>query len=191
MRKRNETFSARVAEIGRLLDRRFTMAESVSLVYATVDSVDEDNRTLNAIVDSDKTISDINLDIVVNGDNGILFIPTVGSTVVLGFVENRPELPFIVSFTHLGSASVALDSSGENPLVTLNGGEKGPTVVIGELTARLNKLVGEIDSLKEFVNSHTHTAPSGGGPTSSPTPGFTGSFSQFSDDEYQNEDIVQ
>ena len=152
------------------------------------------------------------------------------------FVENRPELPFVVSFTHLdkivvkydfgnegatdvitidassisaqrgdagmemrngllsltvGSASVALDSSGENPLVTLNGGEKGPTVVIGELTARLNKLVGEIDSLKEFVNSHTHTAPSGGGPTSSPTPGFTGSFSQFSDDEYQNEDIVQ
>lgn len=155
---------------------------------------------------------------------------------VLGFVENRPELPFVVSFTHLdkivvkydfgnegatdvitidassisaqrgdagmemrngllsltvGSASVALDSSGENPLVTLNGGEKGPTVVIGELTARLNKLVGEIDSLKEFVNSHTHTAPSGGGLTSSPTPGFTGSFSQFSDDEYQNEDIVQ
>ena len=236
MRKRNETFSARVAEIGRLLDRRFTMAESVALVYATVDSVDEENRTLNAIVDNDKTISDINLDIVVNGDNGILFIPTVEPTVVLGFVENRPELPFVVSFTHLdkivvkydfgnegatdvitidassisaqrgdagmelrngllsltvGSASVALDSSGENPLVTLNGGEKGPTVVIGELTARLNKLVGEIDSLKEFVNSHTHTAPSGGGPTSSPTPGFTGSFSQFSDDEYQNEDIVQ
>ena len=84
MRKRNETFSARVAEIGRLLDRRFTMAESVALVYATVDSVDEENRTLNAIVDNDKTISDINLDIVVNGDNGILFIPTVGSTVVLG-----------------------------------------------------------------------------------------------------------
>ena len=68
MRKRNETFSARVAEIGRLLDRRFTMAESVALVYATVDSVDEENRTLNAIVDNDKTISDINLDIVVNGD---------------------------------------------------------------------------------------------------------------------------
>ena len=84
MRKRNETFSARVAEIGRLLDRRFTMAESVALVYATVDSVDEENRTLNAIVDNDNTISDISLDIVVNGDNGILFIPTVGSTVVPG-----------------------------------------------------------------------------------------------------------
>lgn len=122
MRKRNETFSARVAEIGRLLDRRFTMAESVALVYATVDSVDEENRTLNAIVDSDKTISDINLDIVVNGDNGILFIPTVGSTVVLGFVENRPELPFVVSFTHLDKIVVKYDfgNEGATDVITID-----------------------------------------------------------------------
>ena len=68
--------------------------------------------------------------------------------------------------------------------VIMNGGQLGGLVAIQKLTERLNKLQQELNAFKIAYNAHKN----GTYPLATP---FTGSFSSFSDDDYENKNVQQ
>lgn len=170
----------------------------VSIIVATVESVDEENLTISAVSDTDLRFDEVSLDVFHSGGNSTLHIPEVGSLVVLGFVENQPEMPFIIRTTKLSKIVVANTAGsetshiiitddtlelkrGESDLIltdnqitlnagqtVFNGGELDGMVRINELTEKLNGLVGEINTMVTQFNSHTHLSAAPGTPTGAP-----------------------
>lgn len=69
--------------------------------------------------------------------------------------------------------------------VVINGGDNGGEIIIDKLTAKLNQLVGEIESLKAQLNAHTHTG-NAGAPTSPPLTPLTQPISTFNSLDYED-----
>lgn len=83
-------------------------------------------------------------------------------------------------------------------LIEFNGGTLNQMVVIGDLTARLNKMQEEIDKIQTNIASHTHTYIDSKGATAVPTPSTTTAtqytkvpLTQVKDDDYKNDKITQ
>ena len=75
-------------------------------------------------------------------------------------------------------------------MIKFNGEDYGGLIIIQELTDKINALVDEIKSLKTFINTHTHQTVTSLGTPTVPAPLFTGNFSYFNKDDYENPEIV-
>ena len=85
--KTSGTFDDECARLGAEFGTKMNDGRRVSLVIATVSAIDEDAKTLEAVVDNDRIFSDISLNIFPNGGNSLYIIPSMNSLVVLGFIE--------------------------------------------------------------------------------------------------------
>lgn len=162
--------------------RRRATDGHAALIYGTVAAVDKEAQTIDVTTEDDYSILGISLDVLPNGGSGILFYPALESTVVVGFIENQPQAPFIASFTQLEEVVIQVDRENEDrqlsltadalnfkfdntigevtekgvslssDKITFNEGENG-LVLIDKLTDRINKLV-------DAFNNHTHTLTS-------------------------------
>lgn len=182
----NKSFEEQCREIGRDFGYKLEQLIPTALVVGEVESVDEDAKTIDAVVDDDRVFRDVSLDIFPSGDNSVLFFPTVGSLVVIGFIENMAEVPVLLKVTKvdkivifnesIGNSSITIendtffikrgDSTFEitndkvsltSNLTEFNGGGNGGTVLIRELTNSLNNMVTEISAAFTSLNAHTHT----------------------------------
>ena len=83
--KTSGTFDDECARLGAEFGTKMNDGKRVSLVIATVSAIDEDAKTLEAVVDNDRIFSDISLNIFPNGGNSLYIIPSVNSLVVLDY----------------------------------------------------------------------------------------------------------
>lgn len=70
--------------------------------------------------------------------------------------------------------------SGDNGFNILGNSDAGGWAVATQLAERLNLLVGEIESLKQELATHTHTAPPSGGATTPPVVPLMTNITEFS-----------
>lgn len=107
-------------ELGADLKKMLYKANHVSLVYATVYSVDESNRTMSALVDGTNEIYNIPLDVSFAGNNTLLYVPTLNSDCVLGFIEDIQEVVFVVAFSSIDKIIIRQNFNNENDVIEIN-----------------------------------------------------------------------
>lgn len=107
---------------------------------------------------------------------------------VRGFIPKLKKGSFVIVSRIACSNDLFVSMFSEIEGLELMGGENGGLVMVEELTKKLNALVSEIDALKMDYAAHTHPTPAG--PSGPPTPPFTGTFSQFSKDDFENKKIT-
>lgn len=150
-------------------------ADTVHLITAEVDSVDIPSRSCSVTTISGKKTTAIeNVKLMAAIDDGVLFVPTVGSTVMISY--SNYNLPFIVQYSEVdqilfisGSRQVSIVDGK----IMLNDGSFGGLIQIEKLVQKLNNLETLVNDLVTKFNSHTHilTLTSGTGtaaPTASP-----------------------
>lgn len=174
-----------LANDGRELGRKIKSSFPTYIVVAEVLEVDEENFTLNAVVDQDRVFSDITLDVFPNGGNSVYLIPEVGSLVLLGFIEGFTEEPILLKTTKVSKLLIWNQQTQESTvsiteeaidvirgtsswriedkkvsltaeLIEMDGGDLDGLVIVGKLTERLNKLETEINNIQSAITSHSH-----------------------------------
>lgn len=90
-----------MASLGRDLRTLIGKSKTVAFVYGTVREVDTETNTMSVSIDSEVTLPDISLAPIQGGNANALLYPKVGSVVIIGFVEDRPELSFVVAMTEV------------------------------------------------------------------------------------------
>lgn len=142
--------------------------DQVQLLTCEVLSVDEGARTCTVTTTSGRdTIEIENVRLMSTIDDGVLLVPTVGSTVLVSY--STYNQPFVSLFSSLdkvlfivGDSSVEV-TSGE---IKMNDGSDGGLVKVIELTEKLNNLENKLNDLITLYNAHVHTSASAGSPTS-------------------------
>ena len=141
-------------EIGSQIADLILSSVPISIVYGEVISVNEDNYTFDVSTTDTNEIRDIPLKGVENGATSLLLIPSIGSLVIVGFVENNPSLSFPILFTEVDNIYISVGDStinieGDN--ISFNGGDS-PLIYIEKLTEKLNDFIN-------IFNNHTHKIP--------------------------------
>lgn len=73
--KTSGTFDDECARLGAEFGTKMNDGRRVSLVIATVSAIDEDAKTLEAVVDNDRIFSDISLNIFQTGATASILYP--------------------------------------------------------------------------------------------------------------------
>jgi beta-mannanase len=188
------------------------LSDSVKVLAATVDTVDEARRTCTVTtVSSQGSVTIENVQLMASIDDGILMVPAVDSTVIIAY--STFNQPFVVLFSGLekvlivggeNNASVQIDGDGlileiadtkltiEDGKMTLNDGAMGGLVKVIELTQKLNALENKVNSLLAAYNAHVHSGVTTGPGSSGPTPSqVTGTLTPTQRADIENDKIVQ
>lgn len=104
-----EKFNRMMASLGRDLRTLIGKSKTVAFVYGTVREVDTETNTMSVSIDSEVTLPDISLAPIQGGNANALLYPKVGSVVIVGFVEDRPELSFVVAMTEVEELRLQFD----------------------------------------------------------------------------------
>lgn len=155
--------------------------EKLIITEGTVDSVDKIANTCIVKRDELAMLFKVRLNAVLDpGKNTITVYPKKGSKVLCAIIENNVNDAFVLSATEIDE-------------IIINGGELGGLIKISELEAKLNKLVQEVNSMKNVFNAHVHTTTAtigtgSVGVISSPT-SQANAVSEFSKADFENEKI--
>lgn len=145
---------------------------------ATVVSVDTDNLTCVVELADETEIADVRLKAAIDEvKDGIVQIPVVGSTVLVGSIGNK-----------VGVRAVIMVSEVEETL--FDGGENGGLIRIAELVEKLNNLENKVNDIVSKFNSHVHTGVSTGGGSSGTTPTtVSGTLTTTQQSDLENEKV--
>lgn len=93
-------------------------------------------------------------------DNGILFFPKAGSSVIVGKLDYVDSY-FVAMYSEIEEVSWKLDGSERLKItptkIIFNGGSKGAMVEIAKLKSRLNAIENAFNSLLNHYKTHSHT----------------------------------
>lgn len=188
------SFDSQMKDVGRMLGTmmRKQAMDGISLVQGEVIAVGD--GTADVQLNDGHVLSEVNLNIISGGNSSVLMTPVVGSLVIVGFVENRPELAYISSFTNVDKILIQstigdVENSVEitNRYVEIKRGEstckiedKIVSLDSGESSLRLsgkaalNTLADVLSGLVDLASTDPYTlitAPPTGGPcTVTPNP---------------------
>lgn len=104
-----EKFNRMMASLGRDLRNLIGRSKTVAFMYGTVKEVATETNTMSVSIDSEVTLPDISLAPIQGGNANALLYPKVGSVVIVGFVEDRPELSFVVAMTEVEELRLQFD----------------------------------------------------------------------------------
>lgn len=133
-------------------------ADAVSYLPCTVKSVSEAARTCVCTPQGgymQAPISDALL--MASVDDGLLYIPTVGSTVLV--LLSKFAQPCVVLFSSIDKITHTVGNSQLTVIdgtIQLNDGSLGGLTKIGVLTEKLNNLENLLNGLIAKYNAHTH-----------------------------------
>lgn len=112
-------------------------ANRVSLIPAIVRSVNKEANSVSVDSLDGYTLPDILLSVTADNPATIAVYPAVGSTVVVGFLEDNPSTASIVQMTQIESISVVWDENNESMLTaTIDKGAISCT--IGEINFEMS-----------------------------------------------------
>lgn len=125
--------------------------DGIKLIDATVNSYDEPSRTCDVTAITGIVGEDIpGVRLMSDADDGILLLPTVGSTITIARS----------AFTD----PVMIACSGLDKII-LMGGDLGGLVMLLPLLTKLNNLENLVNDLITKFNAHTHNVTAVGSPT--------------------------
>lgn len=121
-----------------------------------------------------------------DNDRQILVVPKVDTAVIVGSLSGDLSELVVLKADEIESIEV-------------NGGKLGGLINIDDLTDKLNKLVNEVNALKDAFNGHTHTGdvtgscPAGkvkGSCTCLAPTGKAQNASKFNKDDYEDTTVI-
>ena len=135
-----------MASIGRDLKNIILKHKTVALVYATVNAVDKNANTMSVSIGGEVTIPDISLSVIEGGNANALLYPKLQSIIVLGFVEDRPELSFPVSFSEVDEAVIRFDFGSETPHDSIIANKNEISIVRGNTSLKMDGTTVDINN---------------------------------------------
>jgi aromatic ring-opening dioxygenase LigB subunit len=113
-------------------------------------------------IDSEAEIFSVRLKPTIDGTKkGIIAIPTVGSFVIVGLINNNENSAFIIWCSNIKKYFIIDDNNNiiefTNADIQLNGSHHNGLVKVKELTDKLNELEKTVNTLISTYNGHTHT----------------------------------
>jgi hypothetical protein len=191
-----------------------TKGESrVAFSLANVDSVDIASRTCTVtLLGGMGEVTFENVLMMAAVDDGILLVPRVDSTIIVGY--STYIQPFICQLSGVekvlivsgeNNASLQIDADGlqleindtkvmlQDGLITLNDGALGGLVKLDALVERMNLIENKVNSLLTKYNSHTHvlTLSTGTGTAAPTTSTEAGTLTPTEPEQIENEKIIQ
>jgi len=124
----------------------------LTVQIATVTAVDETALTCDVQLLENDTIeiSDVRLKAAIdNGTDGLVQIPTVGSTVLVGMIGNDDNTQFVIAFSAVTK-------------VVMFGGTNGGLINIQTLITELNKTNALVNAIKNSLANWTPVGGDGG-----------------------------
>lgn len=154
-----------------------------TIAIADVVSVDVDARTCRCRTIGGTTTADlITVSLMAEVEDGLLLVPEVDSTVIVGY-DNR-TLPFIIMYSGLSAATFWV-----NGVITLKDGSLGGIPIVGALLQKINNLENKVNQLVNAHNGHVHPDPVSGS-TGSPTIIVTGTLTPTQLNEIENTNVT-
>lgn len=151
------------------------LADRLYFLDCEVKSVDEAGRACTVIALSGKVGSEFTARLMASVDDGILAVPSVGSTV-------------IVSSSDFTTGCIVQYSEIEK--IVFRGGDLGGLVKVISLTTKLNNLENKLNSLILKYNTHTHNVTAVGSPTGPGLQPETGTLTPTQRTEIENKNIT-
>ena len=131
------------------------MQDSVKLFLASVDSVNEAERTCDVTPLTDNaTTSYPSVLLMAESDDGVLIIPTINSNVLVNV--SKRGIAYVCMFSEIDKVTIITKT-----LTQFNDGSFGGLVKVQELVDKINRL-------ENTFNSHTHVATALNTPTTPP-----------------------
>ena len=154
------------------------LTAKVHLAACEVESYDQAARTCNCLMVDGKAENTITANLMAQVEDGILILPSVGSTVLVIYSEFIE--PTVIQY-------------GGIDKIILNGGDKGGLPLSPNLVTRLNAIENLINDLVAKFNSHTHilTLSSGTGSAAPTTDVEIGSLQLTQQGDIENQSISQ
>lgn len=156
----------------------------------TVDTIDTAARTVDCTpLDGDTPVLGVNLQANQEAELGLVLWPRQGSHVIVAFLNDAAAVVVLTEdverlelkigqenpvewLVEDGAAKLSVGGTtvemAKDKAITFNGGGLGGLIKIAELTAKLNKLRGEVDALASKYNSHVHITTATIGPSETP-----------------------
>jgi hypothetical protein len=168
--------------------------DDMTVVQATVVSYDIPSRSCYCTPISGQAVTDLpNVQLMAEVDDGIMIVPTVGSTVFV--LYSTHHAPFIALFSEVdqivlisGGAQIKISNTG---LVQFNDGTYGGLIQIAQLLTKINNLENLVNDLITKYNAHTHAGvEAGAGITAPPTPTEDESLTPTERDELENTTVT-
>jgi len=129
----------------------------VQVVTGKIKSVDETKMICDIDLQNAPDLLDVRLrSIIDEQEKGILILPKVGSYVLVGLINNRPESSFVCGYSEVDKIRFLIDE------IELSGDDFGGIVKSEKVTEEINKLSSDINQLKQFIASWV-PAPQDGG----------------------------
>jgi hypothetical protein len=167
-------------EAEKLIELLKTLGKTPVVVEpATVKSVDTDNLTCVVELADETEIPDVRLKAAIDGvKDGMVQIPKVDSTVLVGTIGNKVSVRFVLLFSEV-----------EETL--FNNGENGGLINIETLITELNKTNELVNALKESLTGFTPVPNDGGNAlklyaTTQTAGKATGDFSSMEDEKVKH-----
>lgn len=146
------------------------------LMDMEVVSVDENARTAQCrTINTDAEVT-FTVRLMPTVDDGVLVVPTVGSTVTVSTDLNCEAI--VVAFT-------------ETDKIVLRGGQFDGLVKVAELTTKLNNAENKINAIINAYNAHVHPGVTSGPSSTAVTPSIVaGTLTPTNQSEIENENIT-
>ncbi len=163
----------------------------LTIQWAKVDSVDEDNGLMTAIgLEDGLPFEDVLLSI---SSSGLTIIPEKDSKVLIGMVENSDMNAMLLMSEQIKSCLITTLENGfklhlkDDGTMSMNGDTLGGLIKIDDLVSKLNNLENSVNQLKTEFNVHTHSSSSG--PTGLPITASTVNLNPTAKSELENTKI--
>lgn len=160
----------------------------------TVDSVDDATRTVDCTpLDEGAPLSGVNLQANQGIDKGIVVFPTVGSSVVVGFMSKATAAVLLCEQVDrieiaIGDIVVKMTDRG----IVMNGGELGGLVKAIDLAGKINTIEKDLNALKNAFKTWVVTPYDGGAKLKAATATWSGaSITLTKRADIENEKIKQ
>jgi len=176
--------------------------EELYLKIGTASEINEDDFTFKFTPNDEKSVvEDVRMKVIVDGTaEAIVIVPKEGTKVVVGFHSNTvgqclkvQEADKVLINSRSKTINIEDDfniNCDDVKVATdswvFNDGTFEGLIKIVDLTSKLNKLVGEVDNLKDVVNTHKHIGVTTGAGVSGITDKFGSNATAFDKDDYEN-----
>lgn len=120
--------------------------EEIYSKICTVVSVDDTKRTCTVRpIDESAEINRVKLQAFINGKTGVYLQPAEGSEVIVTFIGKSAA--YVAMYSELDEIFIDV------PQITINGGDNGGLINIGDLVSKINALESDLNTVKGLFNA--------------------------------------
>ncbi len=171
-----------IFDILKRLVKRILKEEDIYSKTGTIISVNTTNRVCTVKLQSGEQIDDVKLLPTYQGNYGILITPIINTACVVTFIDRR--FCFLNMVNEIDTYYLTANE------INFNGGTNAGLININEIVTKMNGLITEITALKLHINTHVHSGVTAGSTVSGTATPFTGSFSNFNKNDFEDTKII-